>query len=240
MSSTVKTTQDVVSRALYISGIVARDFEIPTASQINDGIIEINNVLSQQNSNMGLNPYYDTYNFNTSIGVESYFIPNLIQPETITYELNSLRYSLTWLNRDKYFGSGRINNLETLPALWFSEPTFGGATLYVYPLPNVAYAFQMHAKFRMQFVTQFQDLSLTLDQNLIDYLTFRVAQRLCAIQGFVCPDNVKQLLNEAESYIRSLIAPPDYAMRRKSTLARQYRGGVPNPALSQMFTGWYP
>lgn len=235
------TAQEVAADALYESGIVARDMETPSASQIKDAIKQINYILSQEATNLGLNPYYDTYHFTAVIGEEKNFIPNLIQPETVTYTQasNNIRYPMEWLPRDKYFGSGRLNNIETYPTMWFSEPGFGGATLYVYPLPNVAYNFEIHAKFRLQMVTQFQDLSLTLEKEFIDYITHRCAQRMCAIQGFPLPDNIKALITESESYLKSLMAPPDYSLKRHSTLGRSRRG-IPNPALSQMFDGWFP
>lgn len=234
------TANEVAANALYESGIVARELETPTDGQIKDAIKQINYILSQEATNLGLNPYYDTYNFTASIGVETKFIANLIQPETVTYTQNSIRYPLEWLPRNKYFGSGRLNNIETYPSLWFSEPGFGGATLYVYPLPVAAFEFEIHGKFRLQMVTQFQDLSLTLEQYFIDYITHRCAERMCVIEGFICPDNVEKLILESQTYLRSLMSPPDYSLKRRSTLGGSRGVGIPNPALSQMFDGWYP
>lgn len=234
------TTQEVASDALYESGIVSSELETPTAGLIKKAIKQINYILSQEATNLGLNPYYDTYEYTAIIGDEARFIPNLIQPETITYSKNGIRYPLNWLPRDQYFGSGRLNNIETYPSLWFSEPKLGGATIYVYPLPNAAYEFQIHAKFRLQMVTQFQDLSLSLEPHFIDYITHRCAERMCVIEGFVCPDNVTKLIRESESYLRSLMAPPDYSMKIRPHLGRYRSGrGISNPALSQMFSGWY-
>lgn len=153
--------------------------------------------------------------------------------------MNQVRYSLTKYDFDKYFGTGRINNLQTLPSYWCSVPTLGGATLYLYPLPNIAYDFQIQAKFRLSPVTQFQDLSLTLEQNYWDYLTFALAKRMCILQGFPVPDDVRDELSATESNIRNLMTPLDYTMKRMSTLTRSGRYGVPNPALSQLFEGWF-
>jgi hypothetical protein len=232
------TANELITTALYMSGIVAREGEVPSDSQINDSLKQLNSILSQKQTDIALNPYYETYQFVGIIGQEDYFIPNLIKISTITYLFGDVRYPMKECGRDFYYGSTRINNIDTFPSLYFCEPKLGGATVYMYPFPDQAYQFEIHAKFRLQNITQFQDLTIVFDEVYRDYLMLTLAKRICIIQGFPVPDNLTILQRESESIIRGRMAPPDYRCKIKSTLSRGGRGGISNPALSQLYSGW--
>lgn len=232
-------TQELIADALYLSGIVARENEVPSASEIGDGLKQLNSLLSQKQTQMSLNPYYQIYNFNAIVGKEDYFIPNLIDIETITYTISTLRYSMVKLGRDRYFGSARVNNIESLPTWYFCEQKLGGATIYMYPLPNIAYPFEVHAKFRLSNVTQFQDLTNFFDENYRDFLMVSLAKRLLIYQGFPIPQTVIDLQKEVESNIRNLMAPKDCTVKIRSPF-RAGGIGIPNPAASALYSGWWP
>lgn len=235
------TVHELLTDALYMSGIVAREDEVPTQSQINDALKQLNAVLSMKQTDMALNPYYDVYPLTAVINQEAYDIDNLIGIETITYTFNDLRYSMAPCGRDAYFGSMRVNNIATFPEIYFCEQQVGGCKLYMWPLPNAAYEFEIHAKFRLSSVTQFQDLTTIFDANYRDYLMIATAKRICTYQGFAIPQNLSDLESEVEAAIRNLMAPVDYSVKVSSTLSRRRRAGsVVNPALSQFYQGWNP
>lgn len=236
------TVQELLADALYMSGIVSRGFEVPSAAQIKDALKQLNAILSQKQTDMALNPYYKTYPFTAIINQEAYDIDNLIQIETITYTQNNLRYSMRPCGRDAYFGSERINNISTYPEIYFLEQQLGGAKLYMYPLPFINFQFEIHGKFRLDSVTQFQNLQDVFDMDYRDYLTVATARRICIYQGFPIPQNVLDLQKEIESDLRNLMAPTDYSVKISSTLSRRRRGGgtIVNPALSQLYQGWWP
>ena len=51
----------------------------------------------------------------------NYFVPNLIQVDTLVFFLNSIRFSMDFNKRNNYFGSNRVQNIKTLPYQWYFE-----------------------------------------------------------------------------------------------------------------------
>ena len=153
------TANQLISGAYYAAGIVSREFETVSGQQVTDGLTWLNNIISEKVVDDGMIPYESTYTFTAVTGQPSYVIPNLIAIDTLTFTLNTVRYSMAYTPRNQYFGSNRVNNINSLPFEWYFERSFGGGTLYIYFNPDREYPIEIHGMFRMTSVALGQNLS---------------------------------------------------------------------------------
>lgn len=154
------TTNELITGAYHASGVVSREFETVSGGQISDGLKWLNDILTEKRVDDGMIPYETTYNFKSQVGVEKYFIPNLIQIDTLTFFLQDVRYQMVYTARNEYFGSTRVENVDSLPNQWFFERQVGGGNLYIYFKPDRNYPVQIHGAFSLKSVELQQDLSL--------------------------------------------------------------------------------
>lgn len=232
MAYTVRT---LINNSWYLSGIVSRRFQTVSGDQTTEGLSLLNAVLSFKTANNRLIPYYSKYEFNAVIGQELYFIPNLILIETVTFNLQTVRFPMQKKTRKQYWGSPRVNNISSLPGEWEFERTKGGANLYIYFLPNQTYPFTIFGKFALSNVTLDQDLSLTMDQFYIDYLRYALGDYMCESHNRTFPPNSAQRLAQYEQTIFD-ISPMDLTLTKKSTLQRG--SGIDWQSVN--FPGWRP
>lgn len=195
------TTNELITGAFYAAGVVSREFETVSGSQIGDGLSWLNDIISEKVVDDGMIPYESTYTFTAVPGQEIYPIPNLIAIDTLVFFLNSVRFSMDYNKRNNYFGSNRVNNIQTLPYQWYFERQKGGGNLYIYFTPDRAYPMELHGTFRLTEVSLFQDLSLTLDRFYITYLRYALAERICSEFNYVTPPNVVKQLGKYEGWI---------------------------------------
>lgn len=229
--------REVITEAYYLSGIVARDQETVSGSQLHDGLQALNSLLSLKSITGRFIPYYTYYSFTAVIGQERYFIPNLVEFEAFTFNLDSnVRFPTTNRRRKRYFGDGRANNIESLPVTRHFERTKGGGYIYLYFLPQQTYLLNLIGKFGFDSVDYDTDLSTLYDQFYIDYLTYELARRLCANNALTLPPQTKEILDEYTASIRDLM-PIDLSMEKISTLQRRTTF---NYADANFGRGWRP
>jgi hypothetical protein len=169
------TVTQLITNAYYASGIVSREFQTVQGYQLNDGLGFLNDIIGDKVVEDDMIQYYTTgYPITAIIGQEEYYIPNLIEAETIVFFIdgppNEVRYSMRKNYRKQYFGSPRAQNIKSLPFNWHMEKCFGGTNLFLYYLPDQAYAFQIVGKFRLSEVLLNQNLSApitTVDLGLV-------------------------------------------------------------------------
>lgn len=164
---------------------------------------------------------------------------------------NEVRYSMRKVDRKAYWGTPRANQIQSLPYQYYVERQFGGGTntqpgilpnpfggasIFVYFLPNVAYTFEIWGLFSLQNVTQAQDLSQSLDQFYIDFLKFELAERLCAEYDYNMPEGAAKQLESYQMIIDKRQQRLDLTQQQISPLA-QTTDGV-NYAWANLSTGW--
>ncbi len=154
------TVSKLITEAYYESSVVSREFETIQGYQLNNGLIWLNQILSDKIVDNGDIPYITTqYHFNGVIGQEKYFIANCMDIQSLTFFIDSVRYQMQPLGRHQYFGTPRANNINALPLSYHYERTFGGINLFVYFFPNQAYTFELTGNFYLNNVTLNQDLT---------------------------------------------------------------------------------
>jgi hypothetical protein len=229
------TTNQLISSSYYAAGVVSREFETVSGSQVGDGLVWLNNIITEKTVNESMIPYETTYNANFVVGQEIYSIPNLIQIDTLVFFLDAVRYAMKYEKRNAYFGTSRVENIQTLPFEWYFERQFGGGNLYIYFQPDRAYPMEIHGIFRIPSVSLGQDLSLTLDEFYTTYLHYALADRICAEYAYTTPDNVIRQLGKYEAFINKNSRLLDLRIGKTSTLQKR---GTFNYGFVNLGHGW--
>lgn len=229
------TTNQLITSSYYAAGVVSREFETVSGGQIADGLTWLNNIITEKTVDEGMVPYETTSTLVAVTGQEAYSIPNLIQIDTLVFYLDAVRYAMKYEKRNAYFGSSRVENVQTLPFEWYFERGFGGGTLYIYFKPDRNYPMEIHGIFRMASVALFQDLSLTLDEFYTTYLHYALADRICAEYAYETPVNVIRQLAKYEAFIDKKSRTLDLRLQKTSTL--QNRGSL-NYGFINLGKGW--
>ncbi len=154
------TVTQLITDAYCDSGIVSRQFETVQGYQLNDGLRWFNELLGDKAMDGGDIPYITVqYPFVGVVGQEQYFIPNCISVDVLVFYIGSVRYQMNYVDRNKYFGQPRANNINALPVSYTYERVFGGVMLWVYFWPQQPFLFTLTGNFFMQPVSLNQDLT---------------------------------------------------------------------------------
>ena len=219
------TVNQLISDAYYASGVVSREFETVNGPEIQDALRWLNEILDTLIVEPDIIPYETTYEFNAVIGQEAYEIPNLIFGDTLTFDLNTVRFPMVHLQRDAYFGQGRVETIQSLPYQYYIERDMTGATLYMYFLPNMPYPFTLHGVFRLSDVVLGQDLDLTLNIFYQVYLKYMLAVKICHEYSLAVPMGCQNELDQIRAKIQKQSRPLDMSVQKYSTLHQPTRTG---------------
>lgn len=193
-----------ITNAFYLSKVRSKDFQQIDGDDITVGLDLFNKVLAGMDSNQKMIPYYSEYDFPAIIGQEKYFIPKLVLPLTLTFNMQVVRFGTTNIGRKKYHGKTRVDGLIALPFEHTFERCLGGSNLFVQLLPCEAYIFKVWGRFGLDSVTVADlptDLLLTFDLWYIDYLEMLTAKRICAYYGVAVNPDVQFFLDEISANV---------------------------------------
>lgn len=212
------TARKLITRSWFLSGIVARNLQVPTGDQITDGLDLLNSILDWKAFNTDLIPYWT---YDTSMvcvpGQETYFIPNCAAIESITFNIDNVRYPMDSTSRSTYYGTGRVDNITTLPFNWNFNRTLKGGNLSLYFIPDQAYPLKFMGKFFLQDVSLDEDLTTVFDLAYIEYLRYYLAQYMCSEYGIMFNPDSKEILKGIERQLM-YVSPPDLTMIKTSIL----------------------
>jgi hypothetical protein len=233
----VSTVNELIVESYYASGIVSREFETVSGSQIAGGLKFLNAIIGDKAIQTKLLPYADKYTFNAQAGVEEYFIPNLVGIDTFVFYIQGLRYETNNQQRKQYFGSFRPTNIQSLPFNWHAERTLNGTNLFLFFIPDQNYPLEIWGNFKISSVTQFQDLSLTMEQFYINLLHYELTARLCKENNYIIPQDIKDQLQSYYDAISGQSNTIDLRMQKWSAFRK---GGAINYAYVNVSGGWTP
>ncbi len=224
----------LINRAWYLSGIVARGLMTVSGEQGADGLYLLNELLDYKSVNLPLIPYWKRTQLQLITGQEKYFIPDLYDIQTFTFNIGVVRYPVNNCPREKYFGNGRVDNIDALPYIWHLEREFGGSNLYVYYLPMQDYLADITGKYALTNVTMNTDLSTVYDGFYIAYLRYALANYMCMEYDIDFAPAKKEQLRKYELQLANL-SPPDLTMNKTPFL----NSGTPlNWAHINISPGW--
>lgn len=212
---------DLINRAWYLSGIIAREQETVPGSYVTEGLYLLNALLDVKSIDLELIPYYKYFSFNFVAGQEMIFIPDLYEIQTLTFNLTSgnsaVRYPMTNVTDVKYFGTGRVNDIQSLPFQWNLIRVQGGSELRVYYTPMDSYPANLLGKFALTDVTLNEDLTTVYDKFYIEYLRYALAQYMCEEWDVEFAPDKKLKLATYEKKL-TYLQPPDLTIQKISLL----------------------
>jgi hypothetical protein len=211
---------ELINQAYYLSSIVARDLETVTGGQQSDGLRLLNAFLAMRSADQNFVPYYEQHSFTAVTGQETYFIENLIQLDTFTFNIGPVRYSMVPMRRKMYFGNSRVDNINSLPFNWHWERVKGGSNLYVYFNPASNYPMKIWGKFGLEAVALDDDLEETYDAFYIEYMRYELASYICDSYAIQFPPQNQARLERYRKKLNNIM-PPDLTMRKISSLGKQ-------------------
>lgn len=210
----------LITDAYYLSGIVSREFQTVSGSQVTDGLRLLNAFLAVKTANTKLIPYYQEYDFVVTALQEKYFIQNLVGIETVTFTLGideDVRFPVYPSSRRQYFGTPRANNVNSILANYRAERTVGGMNLYFYFKPQAAYPVKIMGKFGLMSVSLTDNLEDFYDAFYIEYLRHGLAQYIASDNSTILQPQAATRLKELEEILLQ-ISPPDLSVSKFSSL----------------------
>jgi len=229
-------TQQLVTRAYYLSGIVARDYQFTSGTQISDGIFLLNEFLSIKSADTGLIPYFTRTDIRLVTGEEKYFIPNLVDLEMIVFYLSNVRFEMENRSRYNYFGISRADHVTSLPLTWHAERVKDGTDIYFYFLPDKNYPITFTGKYQLTQTALNMDLEQFYDKYMLSYFRYGLASYLCQEDGIATPPEVAQEILNFENKLR-YVSPMDLTMRKKEYFKSGPGYDFPDVALAPV---WRP
>jgi hypothetical protein len=245
------TAQTLITRSWYLSGIVARNLQVPTGDQITDGLMMLNALLDYKQIETDLIPYWTYIEMPAVPGQEFYFLPYVADIETVTFNIDVVRYPMDQTSRVHYFGSSRVDNISTLPFNWNFNRALAGGNLGLYFLPQSNYPLKIMAKLFLVDVTLQTDLTNVsqivpytfinssnqgYDTSYIEYLRYALAQYMCSEYGILFNPESAGILKKMERKLM-YVSPPDLSNVKTSILVegQGYNWGDVN-----IGKGWRP
>lgn len=231
------TARELIIEAYYLSGVVSELLQTVTGMQLFNGLKSLNMILDGKKSDPKLIPYYEEYIFDTVGGQEKYFIPNLVEAETLTFYVGNIRFASLEISREKYFGTFRVDPVLSLPFTFHLERCLGGTNCFFYFQPNAAYTVHVWGKFAIVSVVPEQDLSLSADLFFWDYIKHELAYYICNSASVPLPEGTAERL----AYLKrqnTFVSPKDMSSIKSNRLA----GASTFPTLADAYIGkgWRP
>ena len=247
------TAQTLITRSWYLSGIVARNLQVPTGDQINDGLMLLNALLDFKQIETDLIPYWQYIELPAIPGQEFYYLPYVAAVESMTFNIDVVRYPMDSVTRRNYYGSARVDNISTLPFSYNYNRALGGGNLALYFLPESNYPLKLMAKIFLVDVALNTDLTNIsemvpytfinssnqgYDTAYIEYLRYALAEMMCSEYGIMFNPESKKILTK---YQRKLMyeSPPDLSMIKTTVLAADSQVGF-NYGDCNIGHGWRP
>jgi hypothetical protein len=213
------TARQLITRSWYLSGIVARRLQGVTGDQATDGLFLLNALLDWKSIQIDLIPYWTYFEFPAVTGQEQYFIPNLLAVESLTFNIGTVRYPTDFTNRTAYFGTGRVDDINSLPSNWYFNRSLGGGSIYMYFKPQGDYPIKIMGKFGLLDVTLDTDLHTIYDPSYCEYLRYALSQYMCSEYGILMNPESKMILMAIQRQLMD-VSPPDLSIRKSSILTK--------------------
>lgn len=227
-------TSALITLAWYHSGIVPREAAQPSDTQSQDGLNLLNGFLASMGIDGQGIPYTTHAQINLITNQESYFVPNLVEVKALTFNLQNVRFSLIRDDCYTYFGRCRVNDILSLPYHYFDERQNGGTQLWFYFLPYQTLPLNITGRYTFTPLRSGDELSATFDDWFVEFLKYKLAQRMCAFYDQPFPMLQQEILTELERRVNK-VDPPDLKTR---TLGMFTNNNTINWGQANLGRGW--
>lgn len=212
------TVTKLITNAYYLSGKTARQLEDVTGDELNDGLDMLNDFLGIKTANRRLIPYDQLTTIAEVPGQEVYFIPNLVDVISCTFNIGPVRFPMTRMGEVDYFSSARVDNIESLSFSYNFRRVQGGGEIRVYFLPASNYPLNILGRYGLTQITDLDlDLSTIMDRFYITYMRYGLAEYIANEFAITFPPENREKLSQFEVMIEDL-NPIDFTMVKHSSL----------------------
>lgn len=195
----------LINYAWYLSGIVARDLDDVQGSQGRDGLFWMNQIISEMSVTGRHIPFYQHVSINMVAGQEKYVFDKLVSLDVATFNIQSVRYAMTPMDRDRYWGQPRIDNVDALPFSYYFERENDSGAVYVYWKPQSStYVLNITGLFGLDDVIESTQLDDFFDKFYQTFLMYKLAEQLCDWYKVTMPPATMQKLMELSSKLLDL------------------------------------
>ena len=214
-------TRELITRAYYLSNLVSRDIETVDQGMISDGLVILNSLLGEKSARGAYIPYYNHVDIPSVAGQREYVVPGLIILSTLTFNIENVVYPMTLDTRYQYWGTGRIQNINSLPTSYYHERQLNGTRFFVYFAPSADIDFfTVTGRFALLKVGLDDELNDIIDDFYQNYLRYLLAKRICNEYTLTFPPQKEQVLQELEQNCAD-VTPLDLSYRKISTLGER-------------------
>lgn len=228
--------REVINRAYYLSGYAARKFETVDGEDITDGLNYFNEVVEEKAIGGNLIPYFTHDTFNSVVGQEVYFVENLVSCVVLTFNIDTVRFTLQKVDTQRYFNIMRANNITSLPYEYYVERQDGGSNIYLYFLPSDIWEFQITGIYKLTTDDLDTELNSTLDMFYQNYILWSSARKIAMYNSVPwTPDKEKEYL-KYETMIESM-RTKDMTLKKLSPFVKSTNI---NYAMAYFKTAWFP
>ena len=228
------SVSELITDAYYLSRVVAREFETVSSSQTKAGLSMLNEVISDHNISSAMLPYYDEITLPVSAGEDQVFFQNMVTVETITILNGDVRHSLNRVGRDRFFNEPRVNNIRSLPYMYFYETRRISGVLNLYYSPDKDYVLTITGKRFQNPVALDFDMNNLFARFYTAYIKYALAERICNDNNITVNQGLQKILDYYQREISNM-NPTDFSVN----IANPYSGSVIDPVQSQLSNGWY-
>lgn len=209
---------ELIANAWYHSGVVARQAESVSGTQMQDGLRLLNSLLSMFGVDGKNIPYYKKTSMSLTPGDQDYSIANLIFAETVTFIDGTNRFPMREDTRKEFFGTFRVEGIESMPFHYHCERSLPGLDIYLYFVPDKAYTLEIWGKFALTECDMNTDLSLIVGDYYQTYLEYALTELICGWYGVDMPQIAGKILRNLEQKIEES-NPPDLSTQKINILS---------------------
>lgn len=211
--------REIVNKAIYLSGLSSRVLDEPQPEYSADGLRWLNGFLAELGMTGREIPFITTYVFNAVVGQQTYFVPGLIDTDSVTFELGKVRYSMERVFNNNFYATARVNSVNSLMYKYYVQRLPNGSNIDFYFFPSQNFPIHVRGRFSYPPLTYDTQMDTIVDGGTQDFFIYKIAQRLCGYYGQMFSDANNAELARLEDYVRNMNAP-DTTFQARMILCR--------------------
>lgn len=225
---------ELITRAWYQSGIVAREFETVSDAETADGLMLLNRLINRSAIEPELISYQGHLEVTCVPDQEEYFVKGLVSVREMTFNDGEIRFPMARYTTKRYFSTGRVDNISSLPFHFYFERFLNGGKIYLYFLPDRNYTLNITGKVVLTELSISDNLD-AYDAWFHDYLIFLLARECCLWRKRPVPLEVNTEIERYKMLIKN-VSPADLSINKSN----MFKNNTMDWAEYNLGRGWEP
>lgn len=218
MPQNPRTTNDIIMRSYYLMGELSPD-ELPTASQISEGLYYLNDLLDFFSSSGIFIPFVTELKFNLVANQDKYTISNNVPADVVADQIveidycnvirDNISYPVRLISRSELFNNTRLVNIKTRPGLVILNRQELFSEIQFYPTPVFPYECNLRIKSYLDSL-ELLDVLNEIPRFYYRFLRYALARELSSV--FPSSSWTPKLEKEYEFMYQQVVAATDIDM----------------------------